>query len=400
MREFGMDQTSEEVRVLGNVEELKDELVSLTQQLVKIPSVSGEEKKIQAFIGSKLEEIGFKVNIFGRVDERPNIVANLRGSEGRSLMFIGHVDNIPSGDPKDWRFPPYSAQLADGRIYGRGVADMKSGLAAMIMAAKALKKAGCLNGCFSIAAVVDEEIESEYGMKYLAQNRLLSADAAIFGEPAFPEIAVKLKGGVWLKITTFGKSVGSGWPDQGVNAVTKMSRILLELEKLDLGAASDPLLGRPTIASGTTIRGGEMLHSIPDRCEATIDIYTVPGQSTRDVVSMVEHTLEHMKRSDVELEYKIETIFETEPYETNASEKIYRDLQSSIATVFGREATPVGIPSVGDARFMRDLGIPSVVAYGPGERGKGHVINESVNIDSLIGVTKAYALTALRYWSV
>ncbi|MDG6996659.1 MAG: ArgE/DapE family deacylase [Nitrososphaerota archaeon] len=392
-----MSLSAEESRVLREVGSLKEELVMLTQELVRIPSISGQEMNVQQYIRSKLDEMQFHVRVLAKDSNRPNLHGRL--GSGKDIMLIGHVDNILAGNIEDWEFPPYSGQVSGGRIYGRGVADMKSGLAAMMIAAKAITRAGLMNGCFSIAAVVDEEVESECGMKYLAENRLLSADAAIFGEPSFPDVVVKLKGGVWLKITTFGKSVGSGWPAQGTNAVTKMSKILLELERLDLGGITDPLLGRPTIAPGTTIRGGETLHSIPDKCESTVEIYTVPGQRTSDVVSKVMQTMERLKESDNKLDYRVERIFETEPYETSPDEKIYRNLQSSIASIFGNEANPTGIPSVGDARFMRDLGIPSVIAYGPGEKGKGHVVNESVNIDSLVNVTKVYALTALRFWS-
>ncbi len=394
-----MDATEPENKVLSRVDLLRDKLVSLTQQLVRIPSVSGQEKNVQSFIQSKLEEIGFSVDVFAKDPSRPNLVAKM-GDGGKNILFVGHADNIPVGNDVGWFFPPYSASVSSGRIYGRGVADMKSGLAAMIVAAQALKEAELeANGSFSRASVVDEEVESEYGMKYLAENSLISADAAIFGEPSFPDVTVKLKGGVWLKITTFGKSVGSGWPEQGTNAVTKMAKILLELESLDLGTQTDSLLGRPTIAPGTTIRGGSTMHSIPDSCEATVEIYIIPGLKAQDILRKVEDALIDMKKSDNALEYRIETIFQTEPYETRPEEKIYKDLQYSIKSVFGMPAGSAGIPSVGDARFMRDLGIPSVVAYGPGEKGKGHVINESVSIDSLVGVTKVYALTALRFWS-
>lgn len=388
---------AEESKVTREVESLENELVTLTQELVRIPSVSGEEKNVQQYVRSKLEEMRFDVRVFAKDANRPNLLGRL--GRGKDILFIGHVDNIPAGNVENWHYPPYSGRISNGRIFGRGVADMKSGLAAMMIAVKALTHSSLLNGSFSIAAVVDEEVESEYGMKYLAENRSLSADAAIFGEPSFPDVVVKLKGGVWLKITTFGESVGSGWPEQGINAVTKMSKILLELEGLDLGNFSDPLLGRPTIAAGTTIRGGEILHSIPDKCESTVEIYTVPGLKTSDVRSKVKQVIEHLKESDSKLDYSIETLFETDPCETNPNEKIYRNLQSSIATIFGSEAIPIGIPSVGDARFMRDLGIPSVIAYGPGEKGKGHVMNESVSIDSLVNVAKVYALTALRFWS-
>ena len=394
-----MLQDERERKILRRIELLKDELVSLAQELVKIQSISGNEKDVQSFINSKLLETGFTVEVFSKETLRPNLIAKL-GSGRRNILFIAHVDNIPAGDKERWTFPPYSATIADGRIYGRGVADMKSGLAAMIIAAKALNETGDgSDGVFSIASVVDEEIESEYGVKYLAENRLISADAAIFGEPSFPDTIVSMKDGVWLKITTFGKSVGSGWPRDGINAVTKMSKILLALENLDLGGNSDPLLGSPTIAPGTSIQCESRIHSIPDKCEATVDIYMIPGQETQDILEKVEATLSDMKKKDKELEYKIDTVLATAPYETSQDERIYKDLQSSILTVFGKEAAPCGIPSVGDARFMRDLGIPSVIAYGPGEKGKGHITDESVRIETLVNVAKVYALTALRFWS-
>jgi acetylornithine deacetylase/succinyl-diaminopimelate desuccinylase-like protein len=270
----------------------------------------------------------------------------------------------------------------------------------MIIAAKALKAELENRGTISIASVVDEEAESEFGMKYLSENRFIHADAAIFGEPAFPSIVTALKGGVWLKLITLGKKVGSGWPSEGVNAVMKMTKVLNELQKLDIaeGFLENPLLGKPTMALGTTVRGGDSLHTLPDRCEATVEIYTVPGQSTKVVISKIKSLLEKMQKLDKDLSVRLEILFEVSPIITKTTERIYRDLQSSIFAIFGKEAEPIGIPSIGDARFTQDLGIPTIIAYGPGEKGKGHVANESVEIENVKRVAKVYALTAMRFW--
>src|SRR5579884_399838 len=125
--------------VLEQIDLLKSELVKLTQELDRIP---------------------------------------------KNILYVAHIDNIPPGKRQDWRYDPYSGKLVDGRIFGRGVADMKASLAAMMIAAKAILNSGKETiGTFSIASVVDEETGSDYGMKYLADNRLLQADASIFGEP-------------------------------------------------------------------------------------------------------------------------------------------------------------------------------------------------------------------------
>jgi succinyl-diaminopimelate desuccinylase len=394
-------------KILKQIDLLKSELIQLTQDLVRIPSVSGEEKEAQSFVHSKLKEIGFEVQSHTKAPSRPNLVAKLESpyhgkrEDSKNLLFIAHIDNIPAGNRESWRYDPYSAQLADGRIFGRGVADMKAALAAMIIAAKAIRDSDIeTRGTLSIASVVDEEIDSAYGMKYLADNKLLQADSSIFGEPSFPYVVTALKGGVWLKLVTSGKKVGSGWPSEGINAVTKMAKVLCELDRLDIASGTEehPLLGRPTIALGTTITGGDAIHSIPDKCEATVEIYTIPGQSSKDVISKVELLLNNLRKSDEELSVRLETLFEIAPTITETNEGIYLDLQSSISSVFGDQAEPIGIPSIGDARFMTELGIPTIIAYGPGEKGKGHVANESVSIETLTRVAKVFALTALRFW--
>ncbi len=351
--------------------------------------------------------MGYSVKTYAKTPGRPNLISVLHGFESKpNLLFIRHADNISASRAEVWQHPPYSGELSKGRIYGRGVADMKSGLAAMIFAGRAIKESGIrIKGGYSVASVADEEVESQYGMKYLARgfsrgmSPLLVADAAVFGEPSFPWIVVALKGGVWLRITVKGKSIGSGWTHKGVNAVTRMAKVLLELEKLDLGRLDHPLLGRPTIAAGTTIRGGVGLYSISDRCEATVEVYTVPGLGTPEVLSKVERLLEKMKRKDKDLSVKVEPIFEVDSYLTDSNERVYTCAQSAIMSVMGKHAKRIGVPSVGDARFLRQLGIPCVVAYGPGEYGREHVIDESVRVESLIRVTKIYALTALRFWS-
>jgi succinyl-diaminopimelate desuccinylase len=393
-----MDEKEKEL--VKQVEHLKPEIIQLTRALVRIPSPSGQENEAQSFVRSKLREIGFKVESHSKVSSRPNLLANLEFSKrGRNLLFVAHIDNILPGNREGWRYDPFSARLVNGRIYGRGVADMKAALAAMIVSAKAISNSKIQEGTVSLASVVDEEIESEYGMKYLYEKKLIRADACIFGEPSFPFVATALKGGIWLKLVSRGKKVGSGWPSEGVNAVMKMAKVLCALEDLDMasGFKAHPFLGKPSIAPGTTIRGGDQLHSIPDRCEATVEVYMVPGQKSEDVVSMIKDKISELHRFDRTLSVEVQTLFETEPVMTTDEDKIYRDLQSSIASIFKKRAEPIGVPSIGDARFTSKLGIPTIAAYGPGERAKGHVSNESVSVHVLTNVTKVYALTAYRF---
>lgn len=393
-----------EKELLRQVELLTPELIQLTRELVRIPSPSGHEKEAQSFVSSKLREIGFKVESHSKEgsSSRPNLLARLEFSKrGRNLLFVAHIDNILPGNREDWRYDPYSARLVNGKIFGRGVADMKGALVAIIISAKAFSNSKKIQkeGTVSIASVVDEEIESEFGMKYLYEKKLIRGDACIFGEPSFPYVATALKGGVWLKLVSHGEKVGSGWPSEGVNAVTNMAKVLCALEGLDLarGFKAHPLLGKPSIAPGTTISGGDQLHSIPDRCEATVEVYTVPGQKPGDIISMIKDKISELRRSDPSIAIKVLPLFSTEPVITTDKDKIYRDLQSSIASVFKKDADPIGIPSIGDARFTSRLGIPTVAAYGPGEKGKGHVTNESVSVRVLTNVTKVYALTIYRF---
>ena len=387
-------------KVVSRIDEMREEAIQLTQELVRIRSLSGEEEKIQTYVHAILSQIGFEVKSYSKVINRPNLIASLFGARQHpNLLLIAHVDNIPVENSDSWLAPPYEAQVMAGRILGRGVADMKAGLAAMIIAAKSIKESGVpINGALSIATVVDEEVDSTYGMRYLADNLLISADAAVFGEPSFPYVAVALKGGAWLKMTTAGKAVGSGWPERGVNAVTNMAKLLLHLEALDFGKASHPLLGRTTIAPGTTINGGTNLHSVPDRCEATVDVYSIPGETTEHILARIQNVIDRLHTEDPNFEASVNLLYSAEPYEIAPNQELLVDLQSCIESVFGSKAELTGVPSIGDARFLGKLGIPAIPAYGPGESGKGHVINESVKIDTLIGVAKVYALLALRMW--
>lgn len=387
--------------VASKIDEMREEAIQLTQDLVRIRSLSGEEEQVQDYLYSVLSRIGFEVRKYSKVSNRPNLIASLHGKqEHPDILFIAHVDNIPSGDSSSWVSPPYEARIIQERIVGRGVADMKAGLASMIIAAKAIKASGVeMKGTFSIAAVVDEEVDSTFGMKYLAENSLISSDAAVFGEPAYPHVAVALKGGAWLRITTKGKAVGSGWPENGVNAVTNMARLLLRLESLDFDETGHPLLGKTTIVPGTTIKGGTNVHSVPDSCEATVDVYSIPGETSDRILTKIQQHIDGLSQEDSNFKASVELLYSADPYEIRPDQKLLVELQSCIQSVFGAKAELIGVPSIGDARFLGKLGIPAIPAYGPGEKGKGHVMNESVKIDTLIGVAKVYAMLALRLWS-
>ncbi|MDI6798777.1 MAG: M20/M25/M40 family metallo-hydrolase, partial [Candidatus Aenigmarchaeota archaeon] len=236
-------------------------------------------------------------------------------SLGKIAFVLCDMDTVPAGDEKKWKYPPFSAKVVDNKLYGRGSLDMKSSLAAMVFAMKALSKVE-LKGNLIFTAVVDEEpgAYSEIGTKFLLKQGI-KGDACIVGEPGTKKICIGCKGGYRLKVITRGVSLHTGsssWEkkEKGINAVTKMAKILLALEKLKLKYKPVKIFNgrKPVITPGTLIKGGSGINVVPDYCEATIDIRLMPGQTKAQVKKEILNCIDKLKQKDPQLQAEIQDL--------------------------------------------------------------------------------------------
>jgi len=289
-------------KIINEIEKSKAEIIKFSQELIKAkspnpysPNESWKinepiEKKVAKLIFNKLKEFSLKPEFVSGLSNRPNIICSLKKKGNPTLIFNGHMDTVPVGDENKWKYPPFSAKIVGNRLYGRGSLDMKSSLVAMIFAMKVLSEFD-LKGNLIFTAVVDEEPGacSKIGTEYLLKQGI-KGDTCIIGEPGTKKICIGCKGGYRLKIITRGESVHTGFSswerkERGINAVTKMAKILLVLEKLKLKYKPLKIFeGRKSVITpGTLIKGGTGINIVPDYCEATVDIRLMPGQTKEGI---------------------------------------------------------------------------------------------------------------------
>jgi len=269
----------------------KGELVRLTQDLIRIPSVRREgekEEKVAFFLARYLEDIGLDVVVEEVEPGSPNVIAVLHGSEeGPCLMFEAHTDVVTEGDPSEWKYGPFEGRLSGGRIYGRGACDTKGNLAAAVMAVQAISQSGVpFKGKILLGILVDEEGMMSGVKHFIRQGWTKGVNGAIICEPEDNEICLTQKGALRVEVVTSGKMSHGAMPLTGLNPVPHMVSILEKIRQLEeeeierLG--KNPLLGYPSLTPTVVqapMRGEPQLNVMPYQCRALIDIRTVPGQS-------------------------------------------------------------------------------------------------------------------------
>ena len=366
-----------------------DELVGMAQALVRIDTTNppGNEAPAARWVGDEMSRLGFEdIRLVEPLPGRASVLGRFGGAGaargGRTLIWNGHLDVVPAGDPLAWRHPPFEGVVADGRLWGRGAADMKGAVAAILEAAAILRRAGLkLQGSLVVQAVADEEMLGELGTRYLVDQGHARADAAICGEPTGLQPMVAARGILWVELTTLGRSCHASTPHLGINAIVKMSKLVRALDGMPL-TARHPLLGSPTL-SVSTISGGTKTNVVPDRCAITVDRRLIPGETAGEALEQLSRLVRELQASDPQLQVEWRVLEEAEPSEIPPSEPI---VQSALRarSLLGLEPGEVGgMPASTDARFLiHQAGVPTLI-LGPGELAQAHTVNESLSIEEL-----------------
>jgi succinyl-diaminopimelate desuccinylase len=389
--------------ILEAVDALRDELVALLQRLIRLPTVNPPGEGYEAFVADfagVLDGLGYETAVHHAPPElaplgaglpRPNLLARLPG-DGPLVHLNGHYDVVPVGN--DWTRDPFGGELMDGRIYGRGAADMKSGLAAQVIAVEALRRAGYKPNVVH-SAVPDEETVGvrNAGTGWLVEQGLLEGDAVIITEPFGPDgVGIGHKGAVWGEITIFGKQAHGSAPQLGVNAVEAMARYLaaidrdlrpqLETRVTDYGVTPDN--PRSTL-SFDTIAGGAATNIVPDRCTVTFNRRLVPGEDLEQARQELLAPLDGVR-------YEYRELYSTEPTLVGEDEPVVQAAQRAVRAL---GLTPRVLISAGsdDQRFVvHNAGITNSLVYGPGQTGLSHIADEYIAVDDLVLGTKGLAL--------
>ena len=267
----------------------RDDAVRLLTELVRLPTVNppGADTPGAELLARELDRRGLKPELTEIAPGQANVTARLRGSGGRpALLFNGHIDVVPPGEVP-WKHPPFGAVIENGRLYGRGSADMKSGLAAMLVAFDVLAgRKGKLQGDLIFSAVSDEELGASGARRLVADKLTQGVGAVVIGEPTGFNAYIAQKGLCWLELETTGMTAHGSMPHLGHNAIIDMQALLGEVLAIPLKEGPDPSLGRTTLNVGM-IHGGVGPNVVPDLCRVSLDFRLPPGISVGDLMEQV-----------------------------------------------------------------------------------------------------------------
>jgi len=374
---------------------MTDPTIELLRDLVAIDSVNPSlvpggagEAAIADRIASELHAAGLDVQVSEAAPGRPNVFGVLDRGPGPALMLCGHSDTVGV----EGMSAPFDPVLRDGRLFGRGAQDMKGGVAAMLGAARRLAQSPAgLAGRVIVAIVADEEYAS-LGAEAAVKD--WTADAAVVAEPTDLAIGIGHKGFEWVEVVTHGVAAHGSRPDDGIDAILRMGRVLAELEALDrrfIAGPPHPLLGRPSLHA-SLIQGGRELSTYPDRCALSIERRTVVGEAPGTLLGEAESILRRLREADPRFQAEARPLFARPPYLTPEGHPLPRRLREAL----DRE-TRVGAMSFWtDAAILGAAGIASVV-FGPGGAGL-HGLDEYVRVDEVLACRDALVMLA-RDWT-
>ena len=347
-----------------------NDAVSLTKSLLRFSTVNppGNERECARFAGQLLEDWGFRVDYHEYDDARTSVVARAGGVPGKPpLCLTGHIDTVALG-AAPWTRDAFAGDTDGDRLYGRGASDMKSGVAALLLAAKSFSRR--LSGTPGVVIVLTAGEEGGcVGSAHLARSPLLGrAGAIVVGEPTANQPYVGHKGSIKFCVRFAGVSAHGSMPELGVNAVYKAARAIARLEAFDFAARAHPVMGAPTLNVGT-VRGGDGINMVPDWASIGVDIRTVPGMDHAELLARLRGALGE--------DAQVEMISDLPPVWTAPEDEWMQRVLDICARQLGARPPTRTATYMTDAANLRKAyaGAPTVV-LGPGEPQMAHQTDE------------------------
>lgn len=368
--------------------------VALTRELVERESENppGNELAIATYLRKRLADssVPFEIEFYDVEPDRPNVVARVGNPANGTILLTGHMDVVPA-DADAWSGDPYELCERDSRIVGRGTSDMKAALAAKLLATERYYENTDDPGEVVLGFVVDEEANGAGTNALVKRN--LEADAAIIGEPTELDVCIAQKGVARYKVTVRGESGHSGRPDDAVNAIAGMQRVLERIETLDdrLREERGHEYLAPETITITEIEGGTAPNIVPDRATATIDWRFLPGTISPDPFDRrLRGAIEDVTLSGNPVDVRVERTVFARAAEVPADHDLVRTVIGAAESV-GIPTEPVGFNAATDARFLiHDAGIPTVL-FGPGSIERdAHTVDESIRVTDLEATVETY----------
>lgn len=400
-----------EARVRDAIARVDDgELIELLAELVRTPSVydpgrpDGNEAAVADLVCARLGAWGLDYVRWDVAPGRPNIVVNIAGGPGPVLVFEGHMDVVTPGDPALWERDPFGAEIVDCRMYGRGTADMKGGLAAMLAAARALGESGRnFRGTVRLAILSDEEGMMRGARSFVERGWLDDAAAAIICEPEGGRVCTAQKGALRFAAHFCGKMSHGCMPDEGVNPVAALGAAIVACRELEAEIIAEhplhPLLGRFSI-SPTVVHGGvaEQANVIPARATLYLDVRTCPEHDHDLIAARIREACGIAAAGVEGVTLDFEVIDDRPATETPEGEPVVAAARAAHELVFGTEPPTGGVPGSTDGTIFWMARRTPLVTWGPGETTIPHQANEFVRLDEVCAYARAYVAAALHFF--
>jgi len=414
-------------RLLRLIDDRHEAAIGFLQQMIAIPSVTGDEAAIQKFLAQYMAGIGLEVDMWETdwealkqhpayipVDRgyegRPNIVATMKGTGGgRSLLLNGHTDVIPVNDGVGWSDDPWSARIKDGRVYGRGSCDMKSGVAAHILAVQYLKEAGLrTKGDVYINVVVDEEVSGHGTLDTVIRG--YHADAGISGETSDLAVQPACIGRIWFEIEINGKPAGIQRRYEGISGIdlgNKITRAVAELEAKRVATVSHPLYPNALDSLPCMIgsfSAGNYPSAFPSSCLLKGSIGTVPGEDHEGVKQSLVEQIARESAKDPWMKLHPPVVrfvgFDAQASEIPRDHPIVATVCRSYKEITGKDPQISGRQGAADTRFLNQYANTPTVIFGPGSTAVMHSNDEYVSIADYITAIKVMALSIYDWCGV
>ncbi|MBC1439454.1 ArgE/DapE family deacylase [Listeria innocua] len=375
----------------------RERKIQILKDIVNIDSTNGHEEQVANYLQKLFAEYGIESEKVQYDVDRASLVSEIGSNEGKVLAFSGHMDVVDAGDVSKWKFPPFEATEHEGKIYGRGATDMKSGLAAMVIAMIELhEEKQKLNGKIKLLATVGEEV-GELGAEQLTQKGYADdLDGLIIGEPSGHRIVYAHKGSINYTVKSTGKNAHSSMPEFGVNAIDNLLLFYNEVEKFVKSIdATNEILG-DFIHNVTVIDGGNQVNSIPEKAQLQGNIRSIPEMDNETVKQVLVKIINKLNKQE---NVNLELIFDYD------KQPVFSDKNSDLVNVAKRVASDIvkeeipllGISGTTDAaEFTKAKKAFPVIIFGPGNETP-HQVNENVSVENYLEMVDVYKRIAIEF---
>ncbi|EDO1254330.1 ArgE/DapE family deacylase [Listeria monocytogenes] len=377
----------------------RERKIQILKDIVNIDSTNGHEEQVANYLQKLFAVYGIESEKVQYDVDRASLVSEIGSNDGKVLAFSGHMDVVDAGDVSKWKFPPFEAAEHEGKIYGRGATDMKSGLAAMVIAMIELhEEKQKLNGKIRLLATVGEEV-GELGAEQLTQKGYADdLDGLIIGEPSGHRIVYAHKGSINYTVKSTGKNAHSSMPEFGVNAIDNLLLFYNEVEKFVKSIdATNEILG-DFIHNVTVIDGGNQVNSIPEKAQLQGNIRSIPEMDNETVKQVLVKIINKLnKQENVNLELIFD--YDKQPVFSDKNSDLVHIAKSVASDIVKEEIPLLGISGTTDAaEFTKAKKEFPVIIFGPGNETP-HQVNENVSIENYLEMVDVYKRIATEFLS-